>query len=121
MEDKIKDEYNLVIATYDGWKIERLSPFAEELKRDDIFDWEREVKDNVFECNYGGSFNYDREWSDLMPVFSKFSKEAELFFDIPKTRVSFCLDFIAGVWSNNIELSFKSLAEGIIDLQNFTK
>lgn len=62
---------NILIAKFDDWEIEQLSPFAEELGKDDIFDWKREVRPKTFENNYGGSFDYNTSWSSIMPVWNK--------------------------------------------------
>ena len=64
-----KEEFisnNIIIAEFDNWKRKRLSPFAEELGKDDIYDWEKEVRPNVFETNYGGSFSYNTSWDWLL-------------------------------------------------------
>lgn len=70
LEYDIKND-NLLIAKFYGWEIKRLSPFAEELGKDDIFDWVRKIKPNTFENNYGGSFDYNSSWSSIMPVWNK--------------------------------------------------
>lgn len=53
--------------------------------------------------------NYD--W--LIPAFFKFCEVAEPIVNIPRTRISFCSDFVAGLWQQKIEVSYKSLIEGI--------
>ncbi len=71
MEEQEVEKRNIVIAKFDGWKVKKLSPFAEELGRNDLFDWEKEVRPNTFATNYGNSFDYNNSWDLLMPVVQK--------------------------------------------------
>jgi hypothetical protein len=100
---------NLLIAKFDGWKIEKLSPFAEELGKDDIFDWIREVRPNTFENNYGGSFDYNFSWSSIMPVWNKIIEleTNDLVFDrIEIGKYSIFLNIY--LWNKNKEWIIQS-------------
>lgn len=56
---------------------------------------------------------YHENWEWLIPAFFKFCEVAEPIVNIPRTRISFCSDFVAGLWQQKIEVSYKSLIEGI--------
>lgn len=61
-------------------------------------------------------YEFSSSWNWLMPVFKKYCEEVEKVMPNPtsRTRISFCVDFIAGVWANNIDVSYKYLVSGII-------
>lgn len=56
---------------------------------------------------------YDKSWNWLMPAFEKFCTEMESSTKLSRLNVSFCSNFIHGVWNNRIDHSFKSLVDGI--------
>lgn len=112
---------NILIAEFYGWKKKGVNSFSKEIGKNDIFDWRREVKPNVFQTNYGGSFYYDTNWDSILPVFFKFCEVAEPLVNIPRTNISFCIDFIYGLLHENIEVSYKSLIEGIEWYDKFNK
>lgn len=61
----------------------------------------------------GYELEFHKSWDWIIPAFDIFSLKAELQSGIPRTRISFCCDFMAGVWRNEISLPFDSLIKGI--------
>lgn len=116
---------NITIAEFDGWKRKKLSSFSEEVGKDDIFDWEREVRPDVFEKNYGGSFNYNTSWNSIMPVYKKLSEKLNDAKDkIEKSNhpnkhsllkhIDYCDCTIrCNIWGVRIEDVFYGIAETI--------
>lgn len=56
---------------------------------------------------------YHRDWNWIIPVFFKFCEVAEPLANIPRTRISFCSDFVAGLWQQDVKVCYKSLLDGI--------
>lgn len=105
MEQNEIDQNNILLCEFMGMKYNGLESI-----HFPIGTW---TKDGVGHCAEKGIL-FKVSWDWLMPVFEKYCEEVEKIMpNSSRTRISFCVDFIAGVWANDIDTSYKYLVSGI--------